>query len=216
MKIYFIPGLGADERMFAHQSEFFEGSACIRWVSPGEAKSLEDYTGKLAEQVDSSSPFVLVGVSMGGMIALELAKVIKPKAVFLISSAKGPQELPWAMGLLKVFPVHRFFSPKILLGIPFFLHWLFGVRSSACKKVFGAMLRDIDDRFVKWAVNSIVHWKKPDLLPISVFQLHGDDDHVISCPKDKEVEKIGNGGHMMVFEQSDTINHWISQKLCLL
>jgi alpha/beta superfamily hydrolase len=48
---------------------------------------------RLSEQIIEVNP-ILVGVSFGGMIAVEVAKLIETEKVILISSAKTKHEIP--------------------------------------------------------------------------------------------------------------------------
>ena len=96
MIIYFISGLGADRRVF-QKLKLPEGFTAqyIDWIKPFEDESLEAYSKRMATAIDTSKPFVLVGLSMGGMVSIEIAKFTQPKLVILISSIKSIDELPW-------------------------------------------------------------------------------------------------------------------------
>ena len=76
--IYCISGLGADERVFSkfqfpeHELHF------IKWIIPEKKESIQSYAQKLIGQVQDDYP-ILIGLSFGGMMCIEMAKRIKTK-----------------------------------------------------------------------------------------------------------------------------------------
>ena len=90
MKIYAIPGLGADHRLYNRIDIPGVELIAFDWPEMREGASLADYAEELSKKVDRSGPFCLMGVSMGGMVAVELARIVSPKRTFLISSWKSP------------------------------------------------------------------------------------------------------------------------------
>ena len=85
--IYFFSGLGADERVFQYVDLSFCNPVFIKWNMPMKDECIENYALRLTEQIIEENP-ILVGVSFGGMIAVEVAKLIETEKVILISSAK--------------------------------------------------------------------------------------------------------------------------------
>ncbi|HCF62788.1 MAG TPA: hypothetical protein DEU93_00310, partial [Chitinophagaceae bacterium] len=72
MKAYCISGLGADERIFCnlHFPEALE-PVYLKWIKPEPNETLEQYAMRLSEKIEGDEPFVLIGLSLGGMLALE-------------------------------------------------------------------------------------------------------------------------------------------------
>jgi esterase/lipase len=66
--------------------------------------TLQSYAIRLSAQIDTPKPIIL-GVSFGGMIAIEIAKYIGCQQVIIVSSAKTKYEIPFIcrfFGLLKL------------------------------------------------------------------------------------------------------------------
>ena len=81
MTIYLLPGMGCDARLFERlQLNGFE-VVNLEWPSFGPRDTLENIAGRMAAEVRSTEPHMLVGVSMGGMVAQELALFTKPLKV---------------------------------------------------------------------------------------------------------------------------------------
>ena len=112
MKVYFISGLAADKRVFKYIElpPDFE-IVHLDWVEPLKNETLSHYSDRLSEKIDTGEPFSVIGLSMGGMIASEIAKRLNPLQTILISSVPASNHLPvyfrWAssMGLHKLVPV---------------------------------------------------------------------------------------------------------------
>ena len=94
MKVYLIPGVGADSRLFDRFRLNEHQTTVLEWKPIGDVQSLEEYARVMAEEIDESIDFAIVGVSMGGMIAIEMAKFLEPKKTILVSSAKVACEFP--------------------------------------------------------------------------------------------------------------------------
>ena len=95
MKAYFIPGLGADCRVFKNiklPDSFIRIN--LEWIHPVEEESLESYALRMGEKIDASEPFILIGLSFGGMLAIEISKIKPPVELVLISTIHISDELP--------------------------------------------------------------------------------------------------------------------------
>ena len=101
MDVYLIPGLGADHRLFGKLELPGHAVHPLDWPEMPSGSSLADFAKALAPDVDASKPHALIGVSMGGMVAQELAALTKPEKVVVISSWKGPKEMPAAIKVLR-------------------------------------------------------------------------------------------------------------------
>src|SRR5258706_15718778 len=102
--IYCISGLGADEKIFANlHIKGFE-LRYIPWIRPHKKERIEGYAKRMMEYIKEDSA-VLLGVSFGGMIGIEIAKQTKLHKLIIVSSIKSSSELPrWmkAAGTLKL------------------------------------------------------------------------------------------------------------------
>lgn len=76
MNVYFISGLGADKRIFSKLTLSAEFDIIhIDWIVPFSKETLVSYAKRLSKVIDVNNPFALIGVSFGGMIAVEIAKL---------------------------------------------------------------------------------------------------------------------------------------------
>jgi pimeloyl-ACP methyl ester carboxylesterase len=194
--IYCLSGLGADERVFAGLNFKQNIVVHIAWVQPLRTDSLEDYAVRLASQITEPIP-ILVGVSFGGMLAIEIAKHIAVEKLILLSTAKLHTELPlyyrWAGRL----GVHRLLPTAALKHANVFSYWLFGIHSTEHKALLKSILQDTDSYFLRWAISAIAHWQNT-ALPNNYIHLHGSADKIIPLRFVRPTHVIDDGGHLMV------------------
>src|SRR5438046_2594666 len=93
--IYCFPGQGSDKRIFDSLTISPDYQVkVIEYGTPQKHATMNSFARELAKQIDTTKPFVLLGVSLGGMICVELSEILKPEKTILISSAKNRNELP--------------------------------------------------------------------------------------------------------------------------
>src|SRR5205807_907128 len=63
------------------------------WLPFLPRESLQDYARRVAASLDPTPPFILAGLSFGGMLALEVATHLRPQAVIAISAATAFHQL---------------------------------------------------------------------------------------------------------------------------
>ena len=112
--IYLISGLGADERVFQNLDFGRLKPTFIKWIEPIKNETNEEYALRLSEQFDTNKPIIL-GVSFGGMIAIEIAKQIDYQQVILISSAKTKAEIPIIYRILGRLKLHKLVPIRLLV-----------------------------------------------------------------------------------------------------
>src|SRR5690606_32143599 len=93
-EIYIFSGLGADERVFQQLDFSNFRTTFVEWIVPQDPDTIEQYATRLLDQINSTKP-VLIGLSFGGLIAVEVAKQIDTQQVIIIASAKTRHEIPF-------------------------------------------------------------------------------------------------------------------------
>ncbi|HMV08277.1 MAG TPA: alpha/beta hydrolase [Cyclobacteriaceae bacterium] len=208
-EVYLIPGLGADRRVFQYLNLAEHSISHISWIEPLPNESIEQYAGRLTEQIKSPDP-ILVGVSFGGMIAVEIAKQIKTNKIILISSARTQHEIPLHFKLLgrtgiqNILPASWWKRPNRLL------YYFFGIQTVQERALLSEILRDTDSRFLKWALHQIVHWKN-ELVPENAVLIHGSADRLF--PNSQADVTIPGGGHFMIVNRAAEISTQLKQIL---
>ncbi|MEP0004713.1 MAG: alpha/beta hydrolase [Balneola sp.] len=208
MKINGISGLGADKRVFDFLNLDYP-LIPVEWIEPIENETLKDYSIRLSKIIDTHSDFTLVGLSFGGLVAVEISKILEPRLTILISSAETKNELR---------PIYRSVGKTGLLNsLP---DKLFDPQRNIAKFIFGAsnkillnsILDDTDLSFAKWAVNELVNWSNLDRVK-NIVRIHGTNDKLIPWSGSGKVELIENGEHFMIVDRANEISEIINEKI---
>jgi pimeloyl-ACP methyl ester carboxylesterase len=208
--IYFVSGLGADERVFRLLK--FEGyqPVHIHWVKPERNEPIDHYAQRLATQIKSDEP-IIVGLSFGGLIAIEIAKQIHPQTVILISSAKTRAEIPPYFKMFRWLPLHRIIPFKALLGLTYWLvSWFFSLESRDEWQFLRAILVDTDPHFLHWALHKVVTWKNQTCLDC-LYHMHGTGDRIFPIRYVDPDYTLDKGGHFMIVNRAAKISTLIEQ-----
>ncbi|MDJ0593783.1 MAG: alpha/beta hydrolase [Pleurocapsa sp. MO_226.B13] len=208
--IYCVSGLGADDRVF--QKLKFEGyqPVHIQWLEPGKKESIADYAKRLTEQIKSESP-ILIGLSFGGIIAVEIAKQINTEKVILISSAKNQQEIPFYFKIFCWLPIHLLLPARLILWFGQLLAaWFFSLETLAERELFRAILLDTDAKFMKWAIYQVITWKN-ELIPENTYHIHGKSDRIFPDRFVCEDFGVEQGGHFMIMNKAEQISQLIQK-----
>lgn len=208
MKIYCISGLGADERVFKYLILNHE-IIPLTWIKHDKNESLESYASRLASKINTNEAFGILGVSFGGLVAVEISKILNPKVTILISSVETKDELGFLikglgkMNVVKYLPSKIFNPPKKLA------HFLFGTDNKA---LLNKILDDTDLDFTKWAVNELLNWK--NTTPISsIIKISGTNDKLLPPTKANNSILIEKGEHFMIVDKAKEISEVINERI---
>ncbi|MCF1750552.1 alpha/beta hydrolase [Mariniradius sediminis] len=203
--IFVFSGLGADERVFRKIQ--FQGFLVthVKWIPPLQNESIDSYAKRILTQVASPNP-ILVGLSFGGIMAIEVAKLIGTEKVILISSAKNRDEIPFYLRLAGSIRLHRLIPAEFLKSSNFLSNWFFGAETPEEKALLKNILEDTDPAFLKWAIDKILTWSHSGPNPIQINHLHGDRDRILPIRFVQGPISIKGGGHLMTLDKHEEIN----------
>ncbi len=211
--IYFISGLGADERIFKWLRYDGYRPVYIPWEAPERGESVEHYAHRLAGNIKNERP-IIIGLSFGGIVAVEIAKQIETEKVILLSSVKDSSEVPAYFKLFRVLPIHRILPFKTVLWAFYWLaYWLFSPEGTEQKQLLKTVLIETDPDFLKWALHRVVVWRNKEV-PNTIVQVHGRRDRIFPLRFVTPDYTIENSGHLMVMNQAEEISNLI-EKLTL-
>lgn len=210
-RVYLFSGLGADERVF--QGLDFGGFSpvFVDWILPENDDSLSGYAKRLSNSIDDEDP-VLIGLSFGGMIAVEVARHIPAGKIILISSAKSSGHLPWYFKLAGKLKLNRLIPVWFYKMEGPLINWLFGAETQNDKQLLQQIIRETDDQFVKWAVNAILNWESK-LTSQNVIQIHGSKDLILPARFSQTDELIEGAGHFMIVNRRKEVQEFLTNVL---
>lgn len=203
-KLYVFSGLGADQRVFKYLNFGALEPQFIDWIRPETNEPIEAYARKLATEINVEKP-ILIGLSFGGMMAVEIAKLRETENVILISSAKTAAEVPLPLRWIGKLGLNQY-TPKHFLKRPNpIMDWFFGVETAEDRELLREVMHDSDEEFVYWAINQILCWKNK-VVPPNYFHIHGARDRMLPLRHVKADRVIADGGHLMVLNRAKLLN----------
>lgn len=213
MNVYFISGLGADRRAFEKLTLPPQFSLqYLDWIEHNKGETLNDYAKRLAALIDTSQPFAIVGLSMGGMIASAMTQFLQPYKIILISSVGCREEFPPLFKLARFTQLHRL-VPVFLLNKPNVMaYWLFGAKTKNERRIMNHIITDSDANFIKWSIGAILSWNNK-IRPKALYHIHGDKDKILPLSYTRPDVVVKNRSHFMVWTKGSEVSRLLVKAL---
>jgi pimeloyl-ACP methyl ester carboxylesterase len=206
--IFLIAGMGADTRIY-NRIELGDNEVTpVDWIEPNDADTLSTYAQKLIYQYHIEKGSIVIGNSLGGTLAIEIAKLVPLQKVILISSIKTIDEAPGYFKVFKRFPVYKHLSDKILVPSEAVLEKVFGQMASDDRWLFKDMLKKTSPKFLRWAMKAALYWDN-HTIPPNNYHITGDKDRVFNYKRIKDATIVKGGTHIMIFDKAKDINKLI-------
>ncbi|WMX16877.1 alpha/beta hydrolase [Aureispira sp. CCB-E] len=203
-KVYCISGLGADKRVFAALKLPEIELVHIAWLSPSIDDTMGSYAKKLLPQIDTSTSVTILGLSFGGMLAVEVGHWIENSQIIVLSSAVTASAIPLRYRLLGQWKIPDKIPFSILQKTNALTYYFFGIKTKQYQVLLNNILQDTEEHFFRWAVQAIVNWKN-EKVPLDLIQIHGTNDKILPLVKTPSLILVKGGGHFMVLEQADQV-----------
>ncbi|HMJ48003.1 MAG TPA: alpha/beta hydrolase [Ferruginibacter sp.] len=215
MKVYFISGLAADSRVF-NNIKLPGGYEPIYldWITPQEKETLKSYALRLSGKIDPTQHFVLVGLSMGGMIAIEIAKLYPPVTTIIVSSIPNSDQFPPHFRLAGYLGLHTLIPARLFKSLSI-INRYFNPDTREDKIILKQIIKDSDPRFIKWAIGAILSWRN-HIIPQPLLQIHGSADRLLPARYTNPTHLISNGGHLMIMNKANELNKILEEALISL
>ncbi|MBS1917064.1 MAG: alpha/beta hydrolase [Bacteroidetes bacterium] len=202
--IYCISGLGADERIFDKLSIPNAKLHFIKWLTPENNEPIEVYAKRISKQVVSQNP-LLMGVSFGGMMAVEISKHIPVKKTILISSVKSRKELPQWMKITGNLRLNKLAPSKQQGWMGPIENYFLGADGEEEKRMAKDFRKNIDPIYLHWAIDKVVNWQNNEI-PSALFHLHGTSDKTFPIKNIRATHIVEGGNHFMVMNRASEVS----------
>jgi len=212
MKLYIVSGLGADfkvlERLeFPDQYEV----VFIDWLIPEKNESFDSYVKRMADKVDDSEPFCLLGYSFGGIIVQEINKLKPAQKVVILGSIKSDKEKSKFIRTGQVTKIPRILPVSLFndkaANVYSVVRKLFDPKNPRILQYFKVR----DPYYLKWSVEKVSEWKF-DENP-EVIQILGDRDIVFPLKYSKPNYVIKGGTHLFPATKYKEVSKILSEVL---
>lgn len=202
--VYFISGLGADERVFAQIDFGNNPTHYIPWKKPSKEESIEEYAGRMAQEIQHDNP-VLVGLSFGGMLSIEIAKFRAVSKVILISSIKTRYEKPWYMKAAASLRLNHLLPLRPFPFLDSIENKRLGARTERQKELYREYRRNLDLEYSDWAIDKILNWEN-EWTPSALIHIHARDDKIFPIEPIHADYVIDDGGHMLIMNHPQRVS----------
>lgn len=213
INVYFFSGQGSDSRIFSKltlDSNYYLVN--IVMPDPEYNESITEYAQSLIPQIDTSKSYIFIGVSLGGMVCSELADILKPEKVIIISSAKCRNELPGLYKFQKFVPINKIVPKGTIKVGAQMLQPLVEPDRRKNKIIFKSMLKNKSAAFFKGSSNMIVNWDK-ETYNKDIIHIHGTKDHTLPIRNVDADYVLKGGSHMMTLTRGEELNELIVEIL---
>jgi len=180
--IHALPGMGADHRMFPAPWTDLPGFMAHDWVGHAGEKNLREVARSMCEARGIRDGDVLIGASLGGMIACEITKIRAIPTLYLIGSATSKDEVSRVLAALH--PLAQV-AP---------IDWL-RLSAGSIPVELAQMFTGIEASFIRAMCLAVFQWDGLGATESRVVRIHGKHDLVIPAPKG--VDLLLDGGHLI-------------------
>ena len=206
--VYFMPGMAASPLIYENISLPLDQFTIhhLDWLIPKTKESLEHYCRRLMQDIYHENP-VLIGVSFGGVIVQELAKLIKVEKLIIISSVKSFTEFPRRMRFSRRTGLHKLLPTSWIQNFETLSKY--GSRIAPKKmELYKRYLNMSDQKYLDWALDTMIQWdqKTP---PKGIVHIHGDKDPVFPIKYIKGCIVVKGGTHVMIINRY----RWFNENL---
>ena len=206
MTIFFISGLGADKRAFKQLCVSEKHNIVyVDWILPYKNETINSYAKRISILIDTTKPFILIGYSFGGMLALEMLDFIKPQKTILLSSVSRRKELPFYYRLVGKLCLNKLIPEKLVTRPNFIIHWFFGIEGETDKTLLNEILISTDAQFSVWAINELVNWNRMTSNS-NIIRIHGQKDRLLPIINFKPNYLLSNAGHFMAVNRAKEVS----------
>ena len=199
--LFLLSGMGADKRAFDFLDLGHFRVQHLVWEKPLKKEELNHYARRIAAQITVKKP-ILIGLSFGGLMAMELGKIIPTEKIIIISSIKSPDQLSTKNRFLSRLGIHHWIPDFLLTKPNRLLFKIFGLESQGEEDLLSKILEDTDPDFLRWGFDQIGRWKNENCP--QVIQIHGGKDRIFSHQEGDYC--VPDGGHFMIVNRAREIS----------
>jgi pimeloyl-ACP methyl ester carboxylesterase len=208
-KIYCISGLGADERAFGRLQIKDHHIVPLPWLMPIPNETIAQYAVRMSAVITEDNP-ILMGLSFGGMMSIEIAKIVNAEKVILISSIKSADELPAWLKLSGQFRLNRIFPMRSFKIMEPIQNIFLGAQGKDEKDMARSYRKNAPQQYTDWAINEVLHWQNT-WQPSRLFHIHGDNDKMFPIKYVSPTHVVKGGGHFMIMNKAAEVSAAINE-----
>ena len=213
--IYCIPGLGLDHRLFGKLSISGVELKFLDYIEPSYNESITDYAKRLSKKIEDSN-FSIMGMSLGGILAIEISRIKKVESLFLISTVKNKSEVPSIFKYMDMLPTKNKTASKLALDASVAFKPYYDKSDAAGSKLFDSMIRSASVELLAWGVQQLSNWSYKEELNCPFYHLHGTADLIFPIKNIDKAETIKGATHYMLYNNAKDVSKRIEARIKIL
>lgn len=196
--IFVLPGMGADRSMYPAPWHALPESRFLDWPAFAGENSIAAVARRVTEEAHIGDGDIVIGSSLGGIVAGEISKLRRLDALILVGSAKQREEISGLLAAL---------LPLVNLAPIEFIQRAVGKYPNELTTMFSHSHAG----FIRAMCHAIFEWDGLDETLVTPLRLHGKKDRVIPLPVG--VDKILDGGHLIAMTHAQLCVDFIRSNL---
>lgn len=196
--IHALPGMGADRRMFPHPWDELPDFIAHDWPRHQGEGTIADLAGRVVKAFGIRDGDIVVGSSLGGIVACEISKIRNLRSLILVGAAADRNEVNGLLALLH--PLARI-AP---------IEWL-KLSAGSIPADLARMFSSADPSFIRSMCSAVFAWDGLGEHTVKCHRIHGSKDLVIPPPQ--HVDLLLDGGHLIAITHAAQCVEFVGRAL---
>ncbi|MHB8881154.1 MAG: alpha/beta fold hydrolase [Thermodesulfovibrionales bacterium] len=181
---YLLPGMGANPSYYdSLLKEINFEVNFVTWPAYKGEKTFSAMAKRFIDENGIKDGDIVGGSSLGGIVALEMARHIQPRAIVLMGSAVSRAEVQRILVLL---------APLAVIAPVALIQRLAGKYENIVTRMFA----EAEPELIRAMCQYLPGWPGAAVSNAALFRIHGQKDLVMPCPK-TGCEKVPKAGHLL-------------------
>ena len=204
-KLFFISGLGANERAFSKIGEVGCEKIMVKWIANDENETLEDYAVRLINRYEIKSHDIVAGLSFGGLLAQKISAITGQQMVILLSSFRDRNDLKFPFRQALNTGLYRLLPPIRVPYVDALVANILNSGTAESKTVLKEMVRSTDYRLMKWSLEQIANTGGNADNGVVLHNILGDRDRIVQLWRNDTTYVVKGGSHFMVYDRAEEV-----------
>lgn len=205
-KLFLIAGLGADRRLFDKLSLPGHELVHVDWIEPEKHDTISTYAKKLIEHYQIPEGANVLGVSLGGIMTVEISDMICLGKAIIVSSIKESSEIPPYFRFFRRVPIYKILPHRFYVSMGNLIKPLFGDTKGKTGFLFVDMIKHSSPVFMRWAMHAVLRWK-PKPVTQKIYHIIGNNDLIFPHRYiNSSTDIVKGGSHDMIYTRAREIS----------
>jgi pimeloyl-ACP methyl ester carboxylesterase len=212
--VYCIPGLGLDHRIFEKLQLKNKQLRFLDWIPSKATESIQDYAKRMAAKI-TEEDFSLLGMSLGGIMCVEISRLKKARHLYLISTVKNAEELPSILRWMDRLPEKSKGTAKWAMEMSAALKPFYDHAGTEESEFYRNMIREADPDFIYWGIKEIAQWNFNESLCTPFTHVHGTEDLIFPIKNIDRAITVKGGSHFMIYSKAEEVSAILNEQAIL-